>query len=213
MGRFRITCTRATSMRSWSAARASRRRTTFRRSTTSSITTSRIRSWGSSRARPRTTSAAASRTGRRATTAFSTCRRRTASQVGTGWQIDPGILHAPGSLVTYEPQVNSDLFGMFQSLVEGRVRAVGPAGQGRAGGQASRPRLHRRHARLGSERQSDVRAGQPGCPATRAPLCRERGRRLPRAVGVLRHRLVFREGIDGPAAADGPHSRTVRPTA
>jgi hypothetical protein len=41
--------------------------------------------------------------------------------VGSGWQIDPGILHAPGSLVTYEPQVNSDVFGMFQSLVEGRV--------------------------------------------------------------------------------------------
>ncbi|MEO7651701.1 MAG: hypothetical protein ABIZ80_14645 [Bryobacteraceae bacterium] len=41
-------------------------------------------------------------------------------QPGTGWQIDAGILHAPGSLVTYEPQVNSDVFGMFQSLVEGR---------------------------------------------------------------------------------------------
>jgi hypothetical protein len=40
---------------------------------------------------------------------------------GTGWQIDAGILHAPGSLVTYEPQVNSDVFGMFQSLVEGRA--------------------------------------------------------------------------------------------
>jgi hypothetical protein len=39
---------------------------------------------------------------------------------GTGWQVDAGILHAPGSLVTYEPQVNSDVFGMFQSLVEGR---------------------------------------------------------------------------------------------
>jgi hypothetical protein len=39
---------------------------------------------------------------------------------GTGWQIDAGVLHAPGSLVTYEPQVNSDVFGMFQSLVEGR---------------------------------------------------------------------------------------------
>jgi hypothetical protein len=39
---------------------------------------------------------------------------------GTGWQIDPGILHAPGSLVTYEPQVNSDVFAMFQSMVEGR---------------------------------------------------------------------------------------------
>lgn len=40
---------------------------------------------------------------------------------GTGWQIDPGILHAPGSLVTYEPQVNSDVFAMFQSMVEGRA--------------------------------------------------------------------------------------------
>jgi len=40
---------------------------------------------------------------------------------GAGWQIDPGILHAPGSLVTYEPQVNSDVFAMYQSLVEGRA--------------------------------------------------------------------------------------------
>ena len=40
---------------------------------------------------------------------------------GTGWQIDPGILHAPGSLVTYEPRVNSDVFAMYQSLVEGRA--------------------------------------------------------------------------------------------
>jgi hypothetical protein len=39
---------------------------------------------------------------------------------GSGWQINPGILHAPGSLVTYEPQVNSDVFAMFQSLVDGR---------------------------------------------------------------------------------------------
>jgi hypothetical protein len=41
-------------------------------------------------------------------------------QPGTGWQVDAGVLHAPGSLVTYEPQVNSDVFGMFQSLVENR---------------------------------------------------------------------------------------------
>ena len=40
---------------------------------------------------------------------------------GGGWQINPGILHAPGSLVTYEPQVNSDVFAMFQSEVEGRI--------------------------------------------------------------------------------------------
>ena len=42
-------------------------------------------------------------------------------QRGTGWQINAGVLHAPGSLVTYEPQVNSDVFAMFQSLVEGRA--------------------------------------------------------------------------------------------
>jgi hypothetical protein len=40
---------------------------------------------------------------------------------GSGWQVNPGILHAPGSLVTYEPQVNSDVFAMFQSEVEGRI--------------------------------------------------------------------------------------------
>jgi hypothetical protein len=40
---------------------------------------------------------------------------------GTGWQINPRILHAPGSLVTYEPQVNSDVFAMFQSEVDGRI--------------------------------------------------------------------------------------------
>jgi len=39
---------------------------------------------------------------------------------GTGWLIGPGILHAPGSLCTYEPQWGSDVFGMYQSLVEGR---------------------------------------------------------------------------------------------
>lgn len=40
---------------------------------------------------------------------------------GTGWQIDPRILHAPGSLVTYEPQVNSDVFAMYESEVDGRI--------------------------------------------------------------------------------------------
>src|SRR5215475_13359714 len=42
-------------------------------------------------------------------------------QPGTGWQVNAGILHAPGSLVTYEPQVRSDVFAMFQSEVEGRM--------------------------------------------------------------------------------------------
>src|SRR6187402_3360415 len=41
-------------------------------------------------------------------------------KAGTGWLIDPCILHAPGSLCTYEPQWGSDVFGMYQNLVEGR---------------------------------------------------------------------------------------------
>ncbi len=36
---------------------------------------------------------------------------------GTGWDVPAGILHAPGSLCTYEPQRASDVFAMYQSLV------------------------------------------------------------------------------------------------
>jgi len=39
---------------------------------------------------------------------------------GTGWRVPAGILHAPGSLVTYEVQKPYDLYSMFQSLVEDR---------------------------------------------------------------------------------------------
>lgn len=38
-------------------------------------------------------------------------------QVDTGWYVPPGILHAPGTLCTYEPQRASDVFSMWQSLV------------------------------------------------------------------------------------------------
>ena len=41
-------------------------------------------------------------------------------KLGTGWLVGPCILHAPGSLCTYEPQWGSDVFGMYQSMVEGR---------------------------------------------------------------------------------------------
>lgn len=41
-------------------------------------------------------------------------------QPGTGWLVPPCVLHAPGSLCTYEPQWGSDVFGMYQNLVEGR---------------------------------------------------------------------------------------------
>ncbi len=38
-------------------------------------------------------------------------------EIGTGWNVPPGILHAPGTLCTYEPQRASDVFAMWQSLI------------------------------------------------------------------------------------------------
>jgi len=42
-------------------------------------------------------------------------------EVGTGWDVPAGLLHAPGTLLTYEPQKASDVFAMFQSLVGDQV--------------------------------------------------------------------------------------------
>ncbi len=39
---------------------------------------------------------------------------------GTGWLIQAGILHAPGTLVTYEVQKASDIYAMYQSMLEGK---------------------------------------------------------------------------------------------
>jgi len=37
---------------------------------------------------------------------------------GTGWFVPAGVLHAPGTLVTYEVQKASDVFAMYQSMLE-----------------------------------------------------------------------------------------------
>ena len=41
-------------------------------------------------------------------------------QPGTGWDVPTGVLHAPGSLCTYEPQGASDVFAMYQSVINNR---------------------------------------------------------------------------------------------
>jgi hypothetical protein len=38
-------------------------------------------------------------------------------RVDTGWDVPPGVLHAPASLCTYEPQFASDVYAMYQSLL------------------------------------------------------------------------------------------------
>lgn len=38
-------------------------------------------------------------------------------KLGTGWNVPAGIMHAPGSFVTYEPQLVSDTSSFWQSMV------------------------------------------------------------------------------------------------
>jgi hypothetical protein len=40
--------------------------------------------------------------------------------LGAGWDVPAGILHAPGSLCTYEPQADSDVFAMTESWSNNR---------------------------------------------------------------------------------------------
>ena len=39
--------------------------------------------------------------------------------IDTGWDVPAGVLHAPGSLCTYEPQFASDVLAMYQSVLYG----------------------------------------------------------------------------------------------
>jgi hypothetical protein len=43
--------------------------------------------------------------------------------LGTGWYIPAGVVHAPGSLLTYEPQWNSDVASVFENVASGEALA------------------------------------------------------------------------------------------
>ena len=42
-------------------------------------------------------------------------------QLGTGWYTPPGVIHAPGSVLTYEPQWNSDVNSVYENVTSGEV--------------------------------------------------------------------------------------------
>jgi len=42
-------------------------------------------------------------------------------QLGTGWYTPPGVIHAPGSCLTYEPQWNSDVNSVYENVASGVV--------------------------------------------------------------------------------------------
>ena len=41
--------------------------------------------------------------------------------LGAGWYTPPGVLHAPGSYLTYEPQWNSDVNSVYENITAGEV--------------------------------------------------------------------------------------------
>jgi hypothetical protein len=41
--------------------------------------------------------------------------------LGTGWYVPPGVLHSPGSVLTYEPQWNSDVNSVYENIAGGEV--------------------------------------------------------------------------------------------
>lgn len=41
--------------------------------------------------------------------------------LGTGWYVPPGVLHSPGSVLTYEPQWNSDVNSVYENVATGEV--------------------------------------------------------------------------------------------
>ena len=79
---------------------------------------------------------------------------------GTGWLIPPGVLHAPGSLCTYEPQWGSDVFGMYQSLVEGREVPWSLLVKDMPKEKHQDLGFHHRAARLGKERRHAFQGAQ-----------------------------------------------------
>lgn len=42
-------------------------------------------------------------------------------ELGTGWYTPPGVIHAPASVLTYEPQWNSDVNSVYENIVSGEV--------------------------------------------------------------------------------------------
>ncbi len=42
-------------------------------------------------------------------------------RLGSGWYTPPGVVHAPGSVLTYEPQWNADVNSVYENITAGEV--------------------------------------------------------------------------------------------
>ncbi|WP_319563265.1 hypothetical protein [Marispirochaeta sp.] len=44
-------------------------------------------------------------------------------ELGTGWYTPPGVVHAPGSVLTYEPQWNADCNVVYENVTSGEINS------------------------------------------------------------------------------------------
>ena len=74
-------------------------------------------------------------------------------ELGTGWYTPPGVVHAPGSYLTYEPQWNSDVNSVYENIVAAEVYPYDFLVGELPRGQEARHRLRDKPDGLGEERR------------------------------------------------------------
>ena len=118
-------------------------------------------------------------------------------ELGTGWYTPPGVVHAPGSVLTYEPQWNSDVNSVYENVTAGEVypdeflvENCLPTGSATSTTCMSL---------MDWEKNVDPHYKQH---YFRPPIVAHADERSRREVDHLRQPLRRRQGADGPAGAD-----------
>ena len=177
-------------------------------------TTSPTRSWAWSRARPRPSVRKCLENWNKGDNGILDLSKAYRLKRGTGWLIPAGVLHAPGSLCTYEPQWGSDVFGMYQSLVEGREVPWSLLVKDVPEGQA--PAIWTSSSSSSTGRRTSIRTSRSTTTWSRSST-RRIGPGLHRPLDRLRHgrrrAAVQRQGADRRARREVHAARIPAPAA
>ena len=160
-------------------------------------------------------SAAAWSAGTRATTASSTSRKAYRLQAGhrlAGPAVRPARAGLAGAPTSRSGAPTSS--ACTSRMVEGRVRAVEPAGQGRAQGRSTRTSTTSSSSSTGKQRRSELQGRHYLEPIAARGLAERRLRRpVDRLRQGRRRAALLRQGADGRAGREGHDQGRGAPTA
>ena len=105
-------------------------------------------------------------------------------ELGTGWYTPPGVVHAPGSYLTYEPQWNSDVNSVYENIVNHEIYPYEFLVENCPRGEEARPRLRDEPDGLGG--RTSTRLQEKLFPAA--------ADRLRRASGTCEKWVVYSTG-------------------